>query len=559
VNVDRTSRAAANVLLVTCGALACGCGPLQRQRLPEEILRASRDERERDARRASVDVPSGTAPSSILGAVVAGKFRGKELPDVGFVVESMPPEPMPEVPARPAVRTIEEAKALTLRDLDSPSAHWRYVAAAEAGMLRLAEAVPGLVELLDPKDPASIPAIVSLGVIGGDASARALSKAYGRFTEARIQLLIVRSLGRTRSRAALRALLAAFGDGRVSYRASAAYALGALRCREAIPHLRQELSQKGQPAVIRVAAASALVALGNRDGLDELRDAVARGSPDLQRVAIDALANFVAGEAPLGDPAVDAMRAAAIRSIASALGSPYAQAWRASLRALASMRALDAIPIIDALAEGSAQVEPRARLARAGIRGGEALAEIEAALLNADPQMRAAACEVAALRGDRDAVRSVARALSDRRFFVRATAARALGALGGPEAATALHRAAMNEDKSLRSAAKAALGVMRARGEETPSDKAAPGKKELHSEEAGFTLERVIRQRDGSSYCILRTPDERVRMLKQGEIAADGFEVKAIVARPDGGGRVILLRDETGITLDVGPDEEDRN
>ncbi|MHC4201093.1 MAG: HEAT repeat domain-containing protein, partial [Planctomycetota bacterium] len=474
------------------------------------------------------------------------------------------------------------ARARALEDLASSSAHLRCLGAAAAGGLRLEEAVPELARLVRKDDPATSAAIASLGMIGGERAAKALGSALPRARETPLKIRIIRSLGRTRARSALKPLLRAFDDGSALVRAEAATALGALGMREAAGALRGAHAKKDLPATVRIAAASALARLGDPEGLAALERAVASGSPELGVVAIRGLAALVylptqrQPASRASPPASDErLRLRAVECVAAALGSPYAEVWSEALGAIAFLRPPGALRVLDALERrASPRVRLRAKLAKAAFGGHGSRRTLEGALLGADPHLRAASCAILGSSGDGTAVEPLSRALDDPRVSVRVAAARALGAIGGERAKQELGKAATREDAALEVACRRALGRIRwherregkagkpvatrtpgasrsPAGQKRPAAQEKPtGSEDVTADPRGYRLSRILTGAGGKPLCMIRRPDGRTVLLGEGEDAGRGYVVERIVPRR-GGGRVFLVRGDTVVTLDV--------
>ncbi len=169
--------------------------------------------------------------------------------------------------------------------------------------------------------------------------------------------------------------------------------------------------------------------------------------------------------------------------------------------------------------------------------------------------MRAIVCWILGLGGDRSAVGALGRALGDPHPSVRVAAAAALGALGGANAAWALQKAAGGEDAALKVACVAALAAIRSRGGAIPvrQKPRAPGPagREEHD---GYELESIVTGAGGALFCVIRDPDGKVALLREGEQTAQGYVVERILPEEKGGGRVFLTRGGKTVTLEAAPE-----
>jgi len=538
----RWARAAFWVFLV-----AAGCGP--HHDAAKHSARPKKNSRKAAGKFAELPRGPGIGrpgenpkPGSLASAVAEGKVPGSHLAPPSEY-SSGPAEEIPRAPERRPARTLEEARARALADLGSPSAHTRFVAALEAGWLGLAEAVPELAEMVRREDAAAAAAVRSLGRLGGDEAAQALGSRLGRSRDAAFDLEIIRALGHTGSRFALRPLLRSLEDDRVFFRLAAAAALGELGMREAGPALARALERSEGVPALRVAIATALAKLGDPRGFDILDEAASRGSPDLQAAAISGLAVVAAGAGE--DLERARLRARAHWKIGSVLGSPYPEAWRAAFSVLVRMHPAEADGVLAALEGASPEIALRARLARAAFGGHAWRDVVSSALVSADPHMRSAACEALEALGDRSGVELALRALEDPQPSVRVAAARALGRLGGETAAAALEKALSREDPALRAAAGEALASIRSRGAAVNRVAALP------RAEGGYALEGVVRGAGGEHLCVIRSPDGKAMLLRKGEDAGGGYTVERIVAGDGERPKVVLARDGSTITLEA--------
>ncbi|MHC4248988.1 MAG: HEAT repeat domain-containing protein, partial [Planctomycetota bacterium] len=489
---------------------------------------------------------------SVANALAHGSGGGHSLPPPA-TVSSVSAEKGFEAPERARPATPEEERARALSDLASSSAHLRYEGALAAAALRIEAAVPLLARLARGSDAAAAPAVGALGVIGGDGAAKALAAAFARQRETHFRIRIIRALGVTRAKRALKPLLRAFSSDLALVRIEAARALGNLGDPGAAPHLRAALAEGDALTAVKVAAASTLARLGDPGGLDVLERAASSRSPELGAVAIRGLAAVAAATGPSADDRAQRTRMRAVQTIAVALGSRYAAVWGEALRALARLKPADAVRVLDALGGAAPEVRLRARVAKAAFGGAGAREVLEEALTNPAFELRAASAEILGLLGDRAAVEALCRSLDDPHASVRVAAAWALGRLGDPAAAPALERAraGTREGAALKRTCAWALGVMGATG--ARPGRAAAGRGGGAQPSGDHKLQSIVIGAGGRRFCVIREPGGGVVLLGRGEETSAGYRVERIVPGERGGGTVFLAKGEEALTLRAAP------
>jgi HEAT repeat protein len=514
----------------------------------------------RQPRGFSIDgsMPEGAAAGSgvsVANALAHGSVGGQSLPPPA-TVSSVSAEGGFEAAERPRPASPEEVRARALSDLASSSAHLRYEGALAAAALRIEAAVPLLAGLARGSDAAAAPAVGALGVIGGEDAARALAAALARQRETHVRIRIIRALGVTRAKRALKPLLRAFSSDLALVRIEAARALGNLGDAAAAPHLRAALAEGGTVTAVKVAAASTLARLGDPGGVDVLERAASSRSPELGAVAIRGLAAVAAATGPSADDGSQRTRMRAVQAIAVALGSRYAAVWGEALRALARLRPTDAVRVLDALGGAAPEVRLRARVAKAAFGGSGAREVLEEALTHPAFELRAVTAEILGLLGDRAAVEALSRSLDDPHASVRVAAAWALGRLGDPAAAPALERARARGDAALKRTCAWALGVIGAtgaRGSGAVAGRAAPKRGGGARPSGDHELQKIVIGAGGRRFCIIREPGGGVVLLGRGEETSAGYRVERIVPGERGGGTVFLAKGEEALTLRAAP------
>jgi HEAT repeat protein len=499
--------------------------------------------------------PKGKMPAvaSVAEALARGSVGGQSLsPPV--TVSSVSGKTGFEAPERPRPANLAKARARAMSDLASSKAHYRYEGALAAGALRLEEGVGLLARLARGSDVSAAPAIGALGIIGGEDAARALAVAYARQRQTYVRIRIIRALGVTRAKRALKPLLRAFSSDLALVRIEAARALGNLGDTGAVSRLRASLAKGGAVTADKVAVASTLARLGDAGGMAVLERAISSRSPELGAIAINGLAAIAASAGRSGDDKAARLRSRAVQGIAVSLGSPYAAIWGAALRALARLRSGDAIRVLDALETAAPEVRLRARVAKAAFGGKGSREILASALAHPAFDIRAVAAEILGLLGDRAAVGVLVRSLNDPHKSVRVAAAWALGRIGDPAAASALELGRASDDRALSRACARALGTIRSREIGTAQGQSPPKPAaDVPLKKSGLKLQKVMKGSGGKRFCVIREAGGKLVLLSRGEETSAGYRVERIVAGLRGGGTVFLSKGRDALTLRATP------
>ena len=253
------------------------------------------------------------------------------------------------------------------------------------------------------------------------------------------------ALGALGDRNAVQPLCDALKDDDASVRGSAATALGALGDRSAVRPLCDTL--KDDDPHTRGAAATALGALGDRSAAQPLCDALKDDDAHTRGSAATALGAL--GDRNAMQPLCDALKDSAPKvrgSAATALG------------ALGDRNAVR--PLCDALKDDDAHTRGSAATALGALGDRNAVQPLCDALKDDDAHTRGSAATALGALGDRNAVQPLCDALKDDAPVVRGSAATALGALGDQNAVQPLCDALKDDDLRVRGSAATALGAL---------------------------------------------------------------------------------------------------
>lgn len=426
---------------------------------PAEQQRAQRVSQLRDAGAAGVEalVDMLTDPSWAVRREVVGALGAIGKPAVGALCEVLRSRREDESRLAAAV----DALALTGADVLEPvlalAGSGQHAAIADAaqilGRRRDARATPELARLAShPNDNVAIAAIEALGRIGGRLAVDALLAAVKSGSFFRV-FPAIDILGRSRDPRAVPALAALLPDA--TYALEAARALGRFGEASAVAPLAALLAHRSE-AVVRIAATSLTKLLehhADRYGTDEAAAvALRRASPgdvavrqlvqglgtanDDERIAIARLLGVLGGERAMGalgrllDAGDEVGRAAAAALLR--IGPQSDRALRAALREGSSARRAVILP---ALSRSTAA------------------ADVMACLEDADPAVRALACEALARLGATGTVPKLFTLLGDPDERVRQATIAAIQSLGSGDTKRFALAAAESEDSVVRRSA----------------------------------------------------------------------------------------------------------
>lgn len=448
-----------------------------------------------------------------------------------------------------------------------------------AAMERREDAIPFLLEELKADNLLAAYAVQCLGAIGKltDEVDVALVRNLASHRHGTRQVC-AENLGRLQSRRAVQPLIESFKTEK-SYQVRQAEldALGSIGERNAIPFLKLVLEQKDEIETVKSRAALALARMGDPTGRAHLIRNLDSPMPALQVLGIIGLSQlrepFIAGY------------------LNKALESPYEEVWTTAVYHFPILGPAQALPVLRTrLDSPNDTLRRRAALAMGFLGSDEAVPFIDRALRLGSVDERVMGCELIGNLQRRDRVPLLIEKLQDPNTSVRQTAAVALTRLNAVEAIPALTGAAtgmrnLDLPADLRQRPEmleklVMLSCVRIlRGEKddlvitslpNSHDGAWPEFDRVLSAQQKelvklYQLVDVIGADGRALGAVLKSPDGKEIMFKEGEAVASGFKVRDIGMPLPGKDKatklppyVILMRGDERITLIAGrPAEED--
>ena len=296
-----------------------------------------------------------------------------------------------------------------------------------AAIGRREDAIPYLLEELKQNNLLAAFAVECLGAIGRLTEEVEAAVLHGLSShEAAVRLACADALGRLGSRRATPPLLEALKTEQ-NYNVRCAYlaALGCIGDREALPALRAKLAQKDEVEFVKSSAALALARLGDPAGRAHLIRDLEASEPGLQVIGLMGLAQlnepFLAGYLSTG------------------LESAYEEVWTTAVYLMPRLGPQAALPVLRTrLDSPSEALRRRAALAMGFLGSDEALPYIERGVRVGGLNERAMGCELLADLGRTDKISLLIEKLQDPHTSVRQTAAISLTRLNAKEALPAL-------------------------------------------------------------------------------------------------------------------------
>jgi HEAT repeat protein len=189
---------------------------------------------------------------------------------------------------RNSQRTPEAIGAL-VGALTDPEEFVRWQAAQALAAQEAGQVFPTLTDLLDDPDPLRrAGAATAMGQLGGEAAALTLSRHLGENDPA-VRVAIIEAIGEAGDPTLAKSLTPFLDDPDADVRRAAAHSLGQLGNSEAGDALAATLIRRGQPLLVRRAAAAALVLVAKPDNQPQLLAALADADPQVRAYAARAL------------------------------------------------------------------------------------------------------------------------------------------------------------------------------------------------------------------------------------------------------------------------------
>ncbi|MCY3020016.1 MAG: HEAT repeat domain-containing protein [Planctomycetota bacterium] len=474
--------------------------------------------------------------------------------------------------------TPEESKAaleeqyrtgLQSRDVVAREASFQY-----AGMERREDAIPYLIEELKQNNVLASFAAQCLAAIGRlreDVEAILVRGLGSR--EAAVRQTCAQALGAMRSNRAVQPLVEGLKTEK-SYQVRCALldALGVIGERSALPAMKSKLEQRDEIEFVKSHAALALARMGDPSGRAHLIANLDSQVPAYQVTGL-------LGLAQLDDPQIAGY-------LNSALESGYDEVWTTAVYLFPRLGPTRALPILRSRLESPAEVMRRRAALTMGFLGSdEAMSYLERAVRFGSLQERAMGCELLGRLARNDKIPLLIEKLHDPHTSVRQTAAVALVRLNATSAVPALTEAtramphAGDLPPGLRGAGPDALErvvmlscVRILRGEKEdliittlpnqrdntwPEVDRVLGEKQIELVKL-YQFVDVIADHDRPLGVVLRSPDGKEVLYRQGETVASGFKVREIGLaagakdKPKSPPYVILMRGDERVILIAG-------
>jgi HEAT repeat protein len=351
------------------------------------------------------------------------------------------------------------------------------------------------------------------------------------------------ALGFLHSRKAVPTLLQSIkSDNNYQSRSAYVSALGYIGDRSVVPQLKALLNDKYEVEIVRSRTALALARLGDPSGRAHLTNMLDSRAPAMQIMGLNGLAQ-------IGDPEL-------LGYLNTALESPYEEVWVTAVYLFASTGPGAALPVLRGrLSAANEALQRRAALAMGALGSDDAVPYIDRALRVGSLQERILGCEVLPNLQRRDKIPLLIEKLQDAHTLVRQAAAVALARLKAAEALPALIEAARGrrEDLALPPGLRGAAPdvnerltmmacVRQLRGESgelylsTLPDRRDQSWPELDRVLSGqqielvkmYQLVDVISDNRRAVGAVLKSPDGKEVLVREGEQVAAGFRVRDI-------------------------------
>jgi HEAT repeat protein len=440
--------------------------------------------------------------------------------------------------------------------LSSRDIYAREASFQRAAVERREDAIPYMVDEIEQNKAMATQTPQYLAAIGklNDEVETTLLHGLGS-RDASLRQSCAEALGFLHSHKAVQPLLAAIkSDANYSCRSAYVSALGYIGDRTVVPQLKAVLNDKSEVEMVRSRTALALARMGDPSGRAHLANMLDSSLPAMQIMGLNGLAQ-------LGDPEV-------LGYLNTALESSYEEVWVTAVYLFAGTGPAAALPVLRArLSSSNEALQRRAALAMGAVGSDDAVPYIDRALRVGSLQERILGCELMARLQRTDKAPLLIEKLQDSHTLVRQAAATALARLKAAEALPALIEAARGrrEDLILPPGLRGAAPdvnerltmmacVRQLRGEtgdvylSTLPDKYDQSWPELDRIVAGqqielvkmYQLVDVVSDNRRPVGAVLKGPDGKELLVREGEQVAAGFKVRDIALAMTGKDKTTL-------------------
>ncbi|MGD0094647.1 MAG: HEAT repeat domain-containing protein, partial [Planctomycetota bacterium] len=394
----------------------------------------------------------------------------------------------------------------------------------QAAIQRREDAIPFLLEELRQNNLLAALAVDCLGAIGRLTEEVEAGLLHGLASrETAVRQTCAYTLAKLRSQHAVQPLIEALKTEK-NYPVRCAYlaALGGLGDREALPALKAKLAQQDEVEFVKSAAALALARLGDPAGRAHLVHDLQAPEPSLQVVGLEGLAQ-------LNEPGIAGY-------LNMGLESPYEEVWTTAAFLMPQLGPGEALPVLRTrLDSPSETIRRRAALAMGFVGSDEALPLIERAVRVGGLNERVMGCALLSNLGRTDQVPLLLEKLQDPHTSVRQTAAVSLARLGAKESVPALLEAA----RGLKSAGGLPPGLRGAGPDAGERLVLLSCARYLRGEKKDLAISSLPNLRDNTwpevDRALAEQQVELVKLYQFVDVVADGARALGVVLKPPEG------------------------
>lgn len=484
----------------------------------------------------------------------------------------------PGVALESAVDTRLQAEQLFQRALASRDMLLREAAFSYAATYRRREAIPFLVKEIKNDDLLASRAALRLGALGpATDEMKAVLLASLPNKDSLLRENAVDALGRLRVPEAVKPLVMMLEAER-NYRIRSAIcdALGQIGERDAVQALKACMGNKDEVELVKAQAALALARMHDRGGREHLIALLNQPHPAMQVMGL-------AGLVKLNDQGVPGY-------LASALSSRFDEVWVAAAYYFPDIGPTRALPVLTTRLRSAYPVlRRRAALAMGMLGSHEGVPYIEESLRVGGSEERYMAATLFGILGRRDKIPLLISKLNDPKSRVRQAVAIALARLDAKDAVEPLIKAAQGarSDKLLPPALRsvlpdvgelathlACIRILQGADKEMAL-KTLPNRRSSRWAEfdealmgqqvellKAFQVVDVLSDGNRPAGAVLKSPQGRELILREGEPVAAGFRLRSMVPEKIVKGRLVspafvtLVKGDTRVTLSAGREPE---